>query len=164
MKYRKGKFDRVGVRGALVTTFHSEYPDGLVFPEHYHEVDQIVFASQGIMTVETPQGIWVLPASRALWIPCGVAHTVRMYGTVSARNLYFKPGLAPGMPRTCCVVNISPWPDRGAFAFLRTPSASASPTSRSASPEGRQLASFQSRESTTYPGGLQASRREQENR
>jgi AraC-like DNA-binding protein len=107
-KYRKGKFDPVGVRGALVTSFHCEYPDGLVFPAHYHEVDQIIFASQGVMTVQTPQGIWVLPANRALWIPCGVTHTVRMSGTVSARNLYFKPGLAPGMPRTCCVVNISP--------------------------------------------------------
>ncbi|MGB7284455.1 MAG: helix-turn-helix transcriptional regulator [Candidatus Acidiferrum sp.] len=105
---RDGKFDPVGVRGALVTTFHTEYPDGLVFPEHYHEVDQIVFASQGVMTVQTPQGIWVLPTNRALWIPAGITHMVRMSGIVSVRNLYFRPHLAPGMPRTCCVVNISP--------------------------------------------------------
>ena len=107
-KHRADKFDPVGVRGALITTFQCEYPDGLVFPEHYHEVDQIVFASQGVMTVQTPQGIWVLPTNRALWIPCGITHIVRMSGIVSARNLYFTPRLAPGMPRTCCVVNISP--------------------------------------------------------
>jgi AraC-like DNA-binding protein len=107
-KRHRGKLDRVGVRGALITTFHAEYPDGLVFPEHYHEVDQIVFAIQGVMTVQTPQGIWVLPPNRALWIPAGISHTVRMSGTVSARNLYFKRKVTPGMPRNCRVVNISP--------------------------------------------------------
>ena len=60
------------------------------------------------MTVETPQGTWVLPTSRALWIPSGIPHAVRMAGAVSLRTLYLRPKLARGLPRTCAVVNISP--------------------------------------------------------
>lgn len=60
------------------------------------------------MTVETSQGMWVLPTSRALWIPAGVPHAVRMSGEVSLRTLYFRPKLVRALPRTCTVVNISP--------------------------------------------------------
>jgi AraC-like DNA-binding protein len=102
------RFDRVGAPGALITTFRQDYPDGFLFDEHYHDRDQIIFACQGVMTVETPQGTWVLPTSRALWIPSGIPHAVRMAGAVSLRTLYLRPKLARGLPRTCAVVNISP--------------------------------------------------------
>ncbi len=107
-KRQPGRFDPVGAPGALITTFRHDYPDGFVFGEHYHDRDQIVFASQGVMTIETSQGMWVLPASRALWIPSGIPHAVRMSGQVSLRTLYLRPKLVPGLPRQCTVVNISP--------------------------------------------------------
>ena len=107
-KRQLARFDPVGVSGALVTTFRHDYPDGFVFDEHYHDRDQIVYASQGVMTVETSQGMWVLPASRALWIPAGIPHAVRMAGEVSLRTLYLRPKLVRGLPRVCTVVNISP--------------------------------------------------------
>ena len=102
------RFDPVGSPGALITTFRHDYPDGFVFGEHYHDRDQIVYASQGVMTVETSQGMWVLPASRALWIPSGVPHAVRMSGEVSLRTLYLRPKLVRSLPRECTVVNVSP--------------------------------------------------------
>jgi AraC-like DNA-binding protein len=107
-KRQLARFDPVGASGALVTTFRHDYPDGFVFDEHYHDRDQIVYASQGVMTVETSQGMWVLPASRALWIPTGIPHAVRMAGEVSLRTLYLRPKLVRGLPRVCTVVNISP--------------------------------------------------------
>jgi len=107
-KRQQARFDPVGVSGALVTTFRHDYPDGFVFNEHYHDRDQIVYASQGVMTVETSQGMWVLPASRALWIPTGIPHAVRMAGEVSLRTMYLRPKLVRGLPRVCTVVNISP--------------------------------------------------------
>ena len=102
------RLDSVGAPGALITTFCHDYPDGFVFGEHYHDRDQIVYACQGVMTVETSQGMWVLPASRALWIPSGIPHAVRMAGEVSLRTLYLRPKLVRGLPRECTVVNISP--------------------------------------------------------
>ncbi|MFI5094569.1 MAG: AraC family transcriptional regulator [Candidatus Acidiferrales bacterium] len=102
------RFDPVGAPGALITTFRHDYPDGFVFGEHYHDSDQIIYGCQGVMTVETSRGMWVLPASRALWIPSGIPHAVRMAGEVSLRTLYLRPKLARGLPRECTVVNISP--------------------------------------------------------
>jgi AraC-like ligand binding domain len=107
-KRQDPQFDPVSTPGALLTTFRKEYSDRFVYPEHYHDCDQLAFAGQGVMTVETAEGIWILPPSRALWIPSRVRHMVRMSGTVSLRTLYLKPKLARGLPRACTVVDISP--------------------------------------------------------
>jgi AraC-like DNA-binding protein len=107
-KRHNQKFDPVAVRGALITTFRDEYPDGFVFQEHYHEVDQVIFACRGVMTVQTTQGMWILPTYRALWIPSGTVHKVRMSGVVSIRTLYLRARLATDLPRVCCVLTISP--------------------------------------------------------
>ena len=86
----------------------SDYPNGFLFREHYHEMDQIIFACRGVMTVRTLGGMWVLPTHRALWIPSGTIHSVHMSGVVSSRNLYLRPNLGTVLPRACCVLTISP--------------------------------------------------------
>ena len=48
------------------------------------------------------------PDPRAVWIPAAVPHTITMSGTVAMRTLYLKPKLAKTLPRSCCVVNVSP--------------------------------------------------------
>ena len=60
------------------------------------------------MTVRTQAGTWVVPPQRAVWIPCSIAHTITMSGTVAMRTLYFRPRLAKTLPHDCCVINISP--------------------------------------------------------
>jgi AraC-like DNA-binding protein len=59
------------------------------------------------MTVETSEGIWVVPPLRAVWIPAETAHGVAMSGRVSMRTLYFSPRLCRTVPRRCLVLNIS---------------------------------------------------------
>jgi hypothetical protein len=49
-----------------------------------------------------------LHADDAIWLPAGMTHVEELHAPVSVRNLYFGPGLAKGLPRTCCMVNISP--------------------------------------------------------
>src|SRR3989442_6981171 len=51
---------------------------------------------------------WLVPPHRAIWLPAGMTHVEELHAPVSVRNLYFGPGLAKGLPRTCCMVNISP--------------------------------------------------------
>ena len=67
-----------------------------------------MYASRGVMTVQTSEGTWVVPTHRAVWIPAGVAHTIAMSGAVAMRTLYLKPRLAKVLPRSCCVVNVPP--------------------------------------------------------
>jgi AraC-like DNA-binding protein len=100
-------FDVRSSRSAQLTTLSYEYPDAYLVREHFHDTDQLVFASQGVMTVRTKFGIWVVPPRRAVWIPAKTVHSISMSGAVSMRTLYFKPGFVRALPRRCCVINVS---------------------------------------------------------
>ena len=59
------------------------------------------------MSVDTDVGAWVVPPLRAVWVPAGVEHEIRMTGHVKMRSLYFEPGVA-SFPKRCVVVSVSP--------------------------------------------------------
>ena len=84
-----------------------DYDAGHVIALHFHEADQLVYASRGVMTVRTKDGIWVVPTDRAVWIPARIPHTIAMSGIVAMRTLYLRKRLAKALPRNCCVVNVS---------------------------------------------------------
>lgn len=107
-KRQSAVFDRLGKSHAQITTLAHDYQPGHRVPLHFHDRDQLVYASRGVMTVRTSAGTWVVPPHRAVWIPARVPHTITMSGTVAMRTLYLKPRLARGVPRHCCVVNVSP--------------------------------------------------------
>lgn len=92
--------------GLLVRTFAVSYSSGHRIHAHSHDWDQLLYASGGVMTIDTSEGSWVVPPHRAVWIPAGVEHSVWMSGPVSMRTLYLLPGLSGEMPRNCCTVNV----------------------------------------------------------
>lgn len=107
-KRQAGLFDRARDRTSEITTLTYDYPAGYVIPLHFHDRDQVVYASRGVMTIRTETGSWVVPPHRAVWIPAGVSHTIAISGMVAMRTLYLKPRLARTLPRDCSVVNVSP--------------------------------------------------------
>jgi AraC-like DNA-binding protein len=100
--------DRSGRPRAQVASISFDFEDGHVIPEHSHPEDQLAFASRGVMTVRTQQGIWVVPPMRAVWIPAGTPHSIAMSGPVSLRTLYFLPKYVRALPARCFVMNVSP--------------------------------------------------------
>jgi len=96
-----------GRRVAEIASVPAELADGHEIPEHSHPEDQLLFASEGVMTVNTEQGVWVVPPMRAVWIPAGTSHSVAISGRVSMRTLYFLPKLCRSFPRKCFVMNVS---------------------------------------------------------
>jgi AraC-like DNA-binding protein len=99
-------FDPRGEKAWHITTLVYDYPDGYVVPEHFHDRDQVVYASRGVMAVRTWNGSWVVPPQRAVWIPANIPHGITMHGRVSMRTLYLRPRLARGLPRACRVLNV----------------------------------------------------------
>jgi AraC-like DNA-binding protein len=93
---------------AEVASVSWDFKNGHVIPEHFHPEDQLVFASRGVMTVRTRQGVWVVPPLRAVWIPAQTPHSVAMSGAVSMRTLYFLPRLGRALPKKCFVMNVTP--------------------------------------------------------
>jgi AraC-like DNA-binding protein len=70
--------------------------------------DQLIYATEGVVSVWTGSAQWVLPAHRALWVPDGVGHEVRIPGPASLRSVYLRARQARRMPRTCRAVNVPP--------------------------------------------------------
>ena len=62
------------------------YGPGTVLERHSHRWAQLVYASEGVMRVETEDGVWVVPSHRAVWIPAGIGHAIAMSGQVSMRG------------------------------------------------------------------------------
>lgn len=91
-----------------VVALAEEYIPGEVFDFHNHIRAQLLYASLGVMTVETHKGIWVVPPFRAVWIPPDMDHKVTASNHVSMRSLYFLPENCDNTPDDCCVVSVSP--------------------------------------------------------
>jgi len=77
-------------------------------PPHHHNSAQLIHASTGVITVETDDGVWVVPPARAVWVPAGVTHSIAMASRVELRSLYFDAASAPIGGARCCVVQVSP--------------------------------------------------------
>ena len=94
------------VARALSTTYSSGY----VLHPHTHAAHQLLFASSGAMTVTGDRTSWMIPPGRAVLIPAGIPHSIRMWGEVAMRSLYF-PVAAPAPvfdAGTCRVISVSP--------------------------------------------------------
>jgi AraC-like DNA-binding protein len=85
-----------------------DFPDGFFIPPHAHPRNQLIHASSGVMRISTPQGAFVVPPHRAVWVPANVVHDVRMAGAVEMRTLYIVPDAIAALPEECCVVAVSP--------------------------------------------------------
>ncbi|MFB9444188.1 AraC family transcriptional regulator [Dactylosporangium vinaceum] len=62
--------------------------NGSGFAPHAHPVHQLAWATAGAVSVSTEDGAWVLPATRALWIPAGVPHAVDVTAPAVFRSVY----------------------------------------------------------------------------
>ncbi len=84
------------------------FPDSFELAEHRHRRSQFLYAATGVMAVSTPDGAWVAPPERAVWIPAGTPHSVRMVGAVQTRSVLVEPGECPGRGAKCQIVGVSP--------------------------------------------------------
>jgi AraC-like DNA-binding protein/quercetin dioxygenase-like cupin family protein len=70
-------------------------PAGVVFNWHVHDDHQLAWAVSGVLTVRTQAADWVLPPTRALWIPAGLKHETLAAGAATMRSLYIRPDRSP---------------------------------------------------------------------
>lgn len=70
------------------------YPRGLFIEPHQHVWGQLLYAMSGVMWVETPSEALVVPPQRAVWLPPGVPHGIRVVSDLQMRNIYLRPSLA----------------------------------------------------------------------
>jgi len=86
----------------------TDYAADARIEQHAHRKHQLVYAVQGVTVVQTRAGQWVVPPTRAIWMPAGTLHWIRCVGSVQMRSLFVKPGLSRSLPTSLQVVSISP--------------------------------------------------------
>jgi AraC-like DNA-binding protein len=85
-----------------------DYRAGERTPLHVHDRPQLLYAESGVTRLHTEQGDWVVPPSRAVWIPEGIVHQVVMRSAVAMRSLYFGVGSVAAAPAAPMVIAVSP--------------------------------------------------------
>lgn len=86
----------------------NDYPPSFELARHTHQRGQFLHAITGAIAVSTPQGAWVAPPQRGVWIPAGTPHAVRMIGEVSTRSVMIGSAISGRLDSRCRVVEVSP--------------------------------------------------------
>lgn len=94
--------------GASVRGLAATFPDSHRLPAHAHPWAQLVYAASGVMQVSTPDAAWLVPPTRAIWLPAGVRHAIRMRGAVAMRTLYLAPSDRLPRPEACRALEVAP--------------------------------------------------------
>lgn len=76
-------------------------------PDHANLMGELTFAIDGVMVVSSPEGHWVVPPSRVLWLAPKVKAKIRTLGRVRTCSVTLDAG-ASGLPLQSCVVALSP--------------------------------------------------------
>ena len=82
------------------------YPRGLYVEPHSHDWGQLLYAMSGVMWVETPREALVVPPQRAVWLPPGVEHGIRVVSDLQMRNIYLRPSLAATLDSQVQVIEV----------------------------------------------------------
>jgi len=91
-----------------VTCRVKDYAEGTVIAPHRHDRHQLVYSAAGLMVVRSEMGRWVVPSTRAIWMPAGTVHAVDCIGRVHMRSLYIDPPFAPQLSSEAFAVRVSP--------------------------------------------------------
>lgn len=75
---------------------------------HSHRKGQLLYATDGVMRLHAPEGVWVLPPQRALWIPPGVEHGFSCRRRTYVLALWVQPGRIRFDGDRCRVVDAHP--------------------------------------------------------
>jgi len=74
---------------------------------HAHDWAQLACTLRGAMRLRAGQTSWIVPPTRAVWIPPRVEHEVTLIGEVALRTVYVDASAAPRGLETCDVIDVS---------------------------------------------------------
>lgn len=86
-----------------------DIPKQFKIEKHRHEWGQFVYASDGVMLVETPQHRYIVPPEQGVWLLPHIDHEVRTLTQVSLTSFYIATDMLRYMPKDSGVLDISPF-------------------------------------------------------
>ena len=79
-------------------------PGSRVTPPHRHPEGQLFGAARGVLTVGTDAGLWVVPASHAVWVPPHHRHSLRSHGPFDGNSVYVTEAACASLPAAACAI------------------------------------------------------------
>ncbi|WPF82319.1 helix-turn-helix transcriptional regulator [Sanguibacter sp. 4.1] len=98
--------DVPAVRSVRSRHFPPSGPDR--WDSHSHEVHELLWGTQGVLSVETADGYFMVPAVLGLWIPAGVAHAVQCAGGTGFWCTYVDADVPPALAARTTAVTVTP--------------------------------------------------------
>jgi AraC-like DNA-binding protein len=68
----------------------------------------LTWASRGVITVTVDSAVWAVPPQQALWLPPNLAHSVRMAGRGTLRQVFIAAAICKRLPNAPRVMQVSP--------------------------------------------------------
>ncbi|WEF34012.1 AraC family transcriptional regulator [Pseudoduganella chitinolytica] len=74
---------------------------------HAHCRGQLFGSVQGLLTIGVDDGVWVVPATHAVWVPPHRVHWARAHGPFHGYAVYVAEPACPGLPAAPCAIRMS---------------------------------------------------------
>lgn len=74
---------------------------------HTHRKAQLMYCTSGALTCEVDNGMWIVPAQTAVWIPGGLPHKAFGSGDIACCSLLIEPDAHPALPVKCSTFAVS---------------------------------------------------------
>ncbi|RKP54627.1 AraC family transcriptional regulator [Pararobbsia silviterrae] len=78
------------------------------FGYHQHPWAQVAYTSEGVIRIEVQDTTWIVPPSRAIWIPARIEHDAQIVEPAYLRTLYIDESVIPPALDQCRVLEVSP--------------------------------------------------------
>lgn len=98
--------DQLSVRG-LYTSY---FPPGTqtTWKRHVHDIHELLWGARGVLTVETDDGFFAVPATLGLWIPAGVSHSVQSANGTGFYCTHVDAAISDRFGRRTTAVTVAP--------------------------------------------------------
>lgn len=93
--------------GPLIFVVERGFQTARVTPHHQHARGQLLGSKQGLLSLETEQGHWVVPATHAVWIPPHVSHSLCSHGPFIGWSIYIDQSVCQRFSTQPCVYLLS---------------------------------------------------------
>ena len=113
--------DTLPVLPQSASTLAYDFRRGQRTGAHRHAESQIIYGQAGVMRVTTPEGVWVVPPQRAVWVPPELEHDIEMRTDVRMRSVYLDPAMIASRPSVSRVLHVSPLLRELILAVARIP-------------------------------------------
>lgn len=93
--------------GPVVFVVEGSQDEDLVSAPHRHARGQLFISMQGLLSVGVEDGVWIVPAIHAVWLPPHHLHSGRSYGPFHGWNAYVAEEACRDLPSRPCTIRTS---------------------------------------------------------